>query len=235
MWKSETATVVSSSEDSEVETTWCGLRKVQGTTGSKGEKQALAKAVRGEQDTADLEIEIEVIPIDAPALKGDAAEIELETITDANVLSDPVKMPDGITRYGFILTVFDEEGVNTAGVDTKAGHVKAGGPVEEKFEYYLDTTAERNAWVEALADARAGRHSGEAKQAVLYMPNSGWGKAYAPRHCTLSGSGLVMASSDRTTTMRLVAESPEEKAAWTVALQWLESNCDGSPPRNDPR
>ena len=240
LWKCEQEAAASSSgggsSNPEVETKCCGLRRA--AAGAKSEKQALAEALRatrGTTEMADLAIEIEVIPIDAPALKRDAAEIELETITDARVLSKPVEMPDGTSRHGFVLTVFDTEGVNTAGVDSTRGHIKAGGPVEETFEFYLDTIAERDAWFEALAAARAGQYHGEAKQAVLHMPNAGWGKAYAPRHCTLSGSGLVMSSSDGTTTMRLVAESPEEKAAWTVALQWLQNNCEGSPPRNDPR
>jgi hypothetical protein len=238
LWKSESEEVAAatSSTDQEIETTCCGLRNAQAAAGAKSEKQALAGALRAARaELSDNSIEIEVIPIDAPALKRDAAEIELETITDATVLSKPVKMPDGMTRHGFVLTVFDTEGVNTAGVDTKAGHVKSSGPVEETFEFYLDTTAERDAWFDALAAARTGQYTGEAKQAVLYMPNVGWGKAYAARHCTLSGSGLVMSTSDGTTTMRLVAESEEEKAAWAVALQWLQNNCEGSPPRNDPR
>eukprot|EP01043_Picozoa_sp_COSAG02_P022056 COSAG02_NODE_1135_length_14342_cov_6.114091_2_plen_1052_part_00 len=240
LWKSEEAAAATSSADQEVETICCGLRNAH-EAGAKSEKQALADALRAADTTElagvanDNSIEMEVIPIDAPALKRDAAEIELETITDAMVVSDPVEMPDGIPRHGFVLTVFDTEGVNTAGVDTKAGHVKSGGPVEEKFEFYLDTAPERDAWFDAVAAARAGQYSGEAKQAVLHIPNVGWGKAYAARHCTLSGSGLVMSSSDGTTTMRLVAESQEEKAAWAVALQWLQNNCQGSPPRNDPR
>ena len=186
-----------------------------------------------------LAIEIDVIPIDTELLNfKNAHEIELLTIKAAAPSEKNVTTSDGVERYGVTLTVFDEAGLNTMGLDTKAGHVKKGGAVEERFEFLLPTEEERNEWLDAvraaMPEVEGSVYTGEAKQGRIFMQNRRY--KWKERHCTLSASGFVSSDSmEGTIRMKLVADSQEEKAAWIVALKWLEKNCEGPPPRKDPR
>jgi hypothetical protein len=136
------------------------------------------------------------------------------------------------------LTVFDKQGQNTMGLDSKAGHVKKGGAVEEYFEFLLPSEPERDEWLAAvraaMPEVTGSVYTGEAKQGVIHMQNAR--HKWKARHCTLSSSGFVTSDSmEGTIPMRLIADSQEEKDAWIVAMRWLEGNCDGPPPRKDPR
>ena len=93
--------------------------------------------------------------------------------------------------------MFDKQGQNTMGLDSKAGHVKKGGAVEEYFEFLLPSEPERDEWLAAvraaMPEVTGSVYTGEAKQGVIFMQNAR--HKWKARHCTLSSSGFVTSDS----------------------------------------
>lgn len=194
---------------------YCGMLLPTENSQSQHEFEHMVHSDDSDSDD-ERTIELEVIPIRAPTLQRDTQEITVDEITETKAISQEIDV-DGKPHYGLIVTVVKTD------------------QAKQKLTFLYSTLEDRDAWLQAVANARSGVYTGEARQGQVLMPSTGWGKAYSQRHCTISGAGLLIANTSGTVSMRLIASSWQEKAAWMVALKWLEGNCVGKSPRSDPR